>query len=158
MDRLNIGCGNRKLIGYINIDKLESCYPDIVMNIENGLDFPDNYFDEIIADKSLEHISPDKWRFVLSEIYRVSKPGCKLIFILPFDNIYTRTNADHYRTFTWDSFNSYYINRSRSYSDLRLKLLSKRPNPIIRYFYYIFPYLLYCIELKFEVIKNDTSL
>jgi hypothetical protein len=73
--------------------------------------------------------------------------------ILPFDNTYNRTNADHYRTFTWDSFNSMEINRVRNYSDLRIKRISQRPSFIQKLVFYNLPELKSGLKLEYRIIK-----
>ena len=104
MNKLNIGCGNEKMQGFINIDISEKVKPDIVVDIEKGLPFKDNYFEYIYSKNSLEEIRPQQWDFVLREIGRVANNHCILKLDLPFDNLYQRTRINHYRVFSWDSF------------------------------------------------------
>lgn len=152
--KLNIGCGWKKKKGYINIDKSNRVEPDIVMDIENEIGFPENTFDEIYSEHSLEHIRPDRWKFVLNEIARVAKDGCVLHLKLPFDNIINRTNVDHYRTFSWFSFGCLANDGKRDYySDLVLESL-KEPLWIEKVFYSLFPILKYEVEFKFRIVKK----
>lgn len=92
--RLNIGCGNKKIEGWIGID-LDG-EPDIRADIRT-LPFPDDYAHEAMAIHVLEHI----WRWqaldVLREWFRVLQPGGKLILELPdlikcAENILTHTD------------------------------------------------------------------
>lgn len=154
MKKLHIGCGYNKLKGYINIDKAPEVEPDQVVDIEKGLPFEDDYFDEIYSYHSLEHIRPFKWDFVLEEIYRVSKNGCILKFHLPFDNMRNRGDEDHYKTFCWHSFNHSYVKTGRNYyKKFLVKPLMNKPIFLVRWFFYFFPMLKNDIYFEFEVVK-----
>jgi len=157
--KINIGCGRYKIKGYINLDIAKEVNPDILVDIEKkGLPFPDNSVDEIYSSHCLEHIRPQYWSFVLDEIARVAKHKCLLILDLPFDNMVQRSHADHYRTFSWDSFHDHEENSEvLYYSNFILRNLQKRPNILYRLFYTLFPFLKVNVHLEFEIIKNFSS-
>jgi ubiquinone/menaquinone biosynthesis C-methylase UbiE len=153
--KLNIGCGYNKKKGFINIDKAKHVNPDKVVDIEKGLPFPEKAFEYIYSEHCLEHIEPQNWRFVLNEICRIAKNNCILELKLPFDNLGQRTNADHFRTFSWHSFDQFSEESKRGYySNLKLKRLHKCPNKLVKLFYYLFPFLKYEVHLKFKVVKK----
>lgn len=94
--KINIGCGGRPLIGYVNIDQdsledLRQRYPgrdfsdDIVLKNYNifSMPFEDNSVDEILADALLEHLSFKEEPKFLFEMYRVLKIGGRLILSVP---------------------------------------------------------------------------
>jgi hypothetical protein len=69
-----LGCGNKKIDGFINVDGNPNCNPDIRADLDKGLGvFDDNSIDEIRAEHVLEHV--DDLLMVLSEMNRVSKDG-----------------------------------------------------------------------------------
>lgn len=153
--KLNIGCGYDRRSGFINIDKFEFCKPDMVIDIEKGLPFEDNSVDFIFSSHCLEHVRPDRYMFVLEEMYRVSKPGIIWHLKLPFDNPYTRCNDDHYRTYFYDSFGLFKPNNKRQYfSKCVLKRLNSYPK-WHRVFYTLFPFLLQELEFKLQVVKSE---
>jgi len=89
--KLEVGCGNSKRKGYIGMDIANLDGVDIVhdMNIAPW-PFENDTFEEIIFDDVLEH-SKDLL-VVLSEVYRISKNGCKIKISVPHfssDNMYT---------------------------------------------------------------------
>ena len=154
MKKINIGCGKKLREGYLNVDKSDQVGADKVLDIEEGLPFEDNTFDEILSEHTLEHIRPEKWAFVLREIHRVAKPNCVFHLILPFDNIKTRTDCDHYRTFSWWSFLPLEEDSGYNYfSPVKLRRIKKFPNKFIRFFFAVFPFLKNEIELKYEILK-----
>ena len=153
--KLHIGCGRIKLDGFVNIDISEKVQPDKVVNIEKGLPFEDNSFEYIYSCNVLEEIRPQYWDFVLREIGRVAKNGCILELNLPFDNLYQRGRANHYRTFNWDSFFVFAEGQQCDYSaPLILRNLKKKPNLFIKLWFNLFPFLKKHVHFKFKIIKN----
>lgn len=82
--KVDLGCGPNKPEGYIGIDKEQYNGVDIIADLEYGIPLPDDYADEIRAFHILEHISDRD--FIMSEIYRVLKPGGRLVFEVPSTN------------------------------------------------------------------------
>lgn len=68
--KINLGCGDYKRKGYINIDKYTSA--DMNMDMLN-LTFENNTVDEIYTSQTLEHFSKYEVPKILSECYRVLK-------------------------------------------------------------------------------------
>jgi hypothetical protein len=84
MRRLNIGCGNKRMAGWIGIDQVATSATDIVRDLKRGLPFEDSSVDEILCDNVLEHIGPpEDFIFVLNEMFRVLKPGAVCTIIVP---------------------------------------------------------------------------
>jgi hypothetical protein len=74
---------------------------------------------------------------------------------LPFDNVGQRTNADHYRTFSWHSFDQLKEDGLREYyADLKLVNLRRNPFKLTKLFFYLFPFLKYEVYFKFKVVKK----
>jgi len=152
--KLNIGCGTDKKDGFINIDKFQSVNPDAVVDVEDGLPFPDNHFTHIYCKQVLQSISPGKLEFVINEIGRVAKKGCIFELIVPFDNIMNRSSVSNLKCFTWNSFSHLEVNGHRSYYfPFNLKPLHKRTPWLIKLFFVLFPIFKRTIYLKYEIIK-----
>jgi len=86
MIRLNLGCGDKILPGYTNVDvasERAGRQPDVVCDVRTLGAFGSNYADEILAVHVVEHF----WRWeveaILSEWTRVLKPGGKMILECP---------------------------------------------------------------------------
>jgi len=82
--KLNIGSGETKIPGYINIDIEESTKPDVVCDFrKTNLPFEDSTADKVTMLHCIEHIEYFHWHDILFEIHRVMKLGAKLILAYP---------------------------------------------------------------------------
>lgn len=97
LNKLNLGCGEDKKEGYINLDWNPLTRPDIIHDL-NELNYPfdDGSFDEITASHVLEHL--EKPFLIMKELHRLLKPGGRLIIKVPH---FSRgfTHAEHARGF-----------------------------------------------------------
>lgn len=86
MSKYNLGCGNNKLDGFINVDK-ESIYdPDLVIDLEKfPWDIPSNSAEVIVLTHVMEHLgaNPQDFLNVMKELYRISKPYNEIVIIVP---------------------------------------------------------------------------
>jgi hypothetical protein len=76
--KLNLGCGNLKLDGFVNADISDCVNPDIKMDLMKfPWNFADNSVDHIVAKDILEHVgtTPEDFINVIKEMYRVSTDG-----------------------------------------------------------------------------------
>ncbi len=55
------------------------------------LNYPDHYFDSILAVSILEHLKPWELELAFREMKRVLKPGGQLIYGVPIDNSFMNT-------------------------------------------------------------------
>ncbi len=84
--KLNLGCGDKILPGYINVDVVSSRAgkePDVICDLRDLKAFESNSADEILSVHVVEHF----WRWevldILKEWVRVLKPGGKMIVECP---------------------------------------------------------------------------
>jgi SAM-dependent methyltransferase len=83
--KLNIGSGDKRFEGFINIDDDPHVNPDYIINLDDVnlvLPFDDNSVEEIKAIHVLEHIG-DGFIRLMQELYRVSKDGCIIDIVAP---------------------------------------------------------------------------
>lgn len=73
--KLNLGCGDKKKKGYINVDISPKCDPDVVADVtETPWEFADDV-ERIEFDNLLEHLTRNDVINVLNECHRVLKDG-----------------------------------------------------------------------------------
>ncbi len=82
MLKLNLGCGIFYKPGYVNIDKFEPLIADQIVDICQ-LPYEENSIDEIEASHILEHFDCLQMPYVLSEWFRILKPGGIIFFETP---------------------------------------------------------------------------
>jgi len=84
--RLNLGCGNSKLPGFVNVDKMAACQPDQVVDLERvPWPWPDDSVEEVMLSHVLEHLgaTADAYFAVIKELYRVCRDGAKVTVVVP---------------------------------------------------------------------------
>lgn len=87
--KLNLGCGDKYLEGYTNVDyspitnnnQTTNC--DVFHNLKLGLPFDDNVADEILLHQVLEHFNRHDAIPLLQEIFRVLKKDGVFICSVP---------------------------------------------------------------------------
>lgn len=76
--RINLGCGLKKIEGFVNVDSNINVKPDEVVDLNKfPWPFKDNEFDHIVAKDILEHLGETSNDFikVIKEMYRITNNG-----------------------------------------------------------------------------------
>ncbi len=119
MKKLNLGCGEKILQGYVNIDIVKTRGIDVVHNLDNiPYPFKDEEFDEIYADNVLEHLN--NFMYVMDVLHRILKLDGKLIIKVPhFTSHDAWAHPQHKREFTYDTFDFFVRKTKRNSIDGR---------------------------------------
>ena len=141
MNRLNIGCGNKKFNGWINLDSSKEVRPDKVHDL-NKYPYPskDNEIDEVYADNVLEHL--DSIIKPLEEIWRICKNKSKVTILVPLAPSYwSFLDPTHKQFFTFNTFDYFTKEHVLNYySKARFKIVYRkiRFHPVLKLFEPIF--------------------
>lgn len=84
--KLNLGCGSRKLDGFLNVDNSPHCEPDLLLDLENlPWPFETASAQEIVLTHVLEHLgqTPAVYLGIVGELYRVCAPGALVRITVP---------------------------------------------------------------------------
>lgn len=102
-NKLNIGCGNNILPGWVNLDISALHGVDVVHNVEKlPLPFTDERFDEVLCQDILEHV---EYVPVLRDIYRIMKKGGSLTIRVPhFTSKHNFIDPTHKKMFSINTF------------------------------------------------------
>ncbi|MDG3087801.1 methyltransferase domain-containing protein [Vibrio hannami] len=80
--KLNIGCGKKPKLGWVNIDLKPSA--DLTLDAREPLPFSDNSCSAIYSEHFLEHLEyPKQTYFFLKECFRVLEPGGEFSVAVP---------------------------------------------------------------------------
>ena len=107
--RLNMGCGLKKIEGFVNADISPNVKPDQIVDFNKfPWPFADNEFDHIVAKDILEHLGDTSADFIkaIKEMYRVSHNGAIWEVQSPHWRCDTALDdPDHKRLITMGMFN-----------------------------------------------------
>lgn len=78
--KINLGCGDEILQGYINFD-FRKTNPEVVVGDVRNLPFQDGYFDEIFAKDIYEHVSFLESENLIKHWVSKLKSGGKLVIV-----------------------------------------------------------------------------
>ena len=95
--KLNLGCGNFPMQGFLNVDRMWSTRPELICDLDRcPYPFSAGQFDEIHASHVLEHLSDPL--LAMREWHRILRPEGRLTIKVPH---FSRgfTNPDHKRGF-----------------------------------------------------------
>jgi tetratricopeptide (TPR) repeat protein len=84
--KLNLGCGNLKMKGFVNVDCVAICQPDMLVDLEKTpWPWEDDSVDEIKLIHVLEHLGQqtDVFLSIIKEMYRVCRDGARIEITVP---------------------------------------------------------------------------
>lgn len=128
--KLNLGCGYKKLNGYINIDVSTEVNPDYVMDLDNPKWKKEwkGKIEYVLLDNVLEHL--EKPIKLLESIKEIRKKGCIIDIRVPYH--YEKSDTFHHKIagFHEKSFRKFYTDTQRPYySKLQLKPIKIKKIP-----------------------------
>lgn len=129
--KLNLGCGDKKIGGYIGVDHIKTAAADVVHDLNiTPYPFDDGSVEEIVADNVLEHLNDVI--AVMEEWHRLCRNGALIKISLPY---YKSSGAfsdpTHKHFFTENSFqyfspeHEYNFYTKARFKILKVKLLAK---------------------------------
>lgn len=129
--KLNLGCGHKKIFGFIGVDHIKTTAADIIHDL-NTTPYPlaADSVDEIIADNVLEHLNDVI--AVMAEWHRLCRNGAIIKISLPYyKSSGAFTDPTHKHFFTENSFqyfnseHEYHFYAKAKFKILKIKLLAK---------------------------------
>ena len=124
--RLNLGCGRKKLEGFVNVDIAEAVAPDLAWDLDRfPYPLPRAHFEEIRALQVVEHLA-DIPAF-MDEVHELLAPGGTIRITTPH---YSHPNSYNDPTHRWHlgfyAFDVFTTDPVDYYSRGRFELVSRR--------------------------------
>ena len=114
--KLDVGCGSRKLPGFLGIDNMVSPQVDVVHDLNvYPWPFAHDSFNQVVCRHSLSHL--DDIVAAMEELHRITAPGGFVEIVAPHfssDNYFT--DVTHRRAFGYRSMDYFCIDRPFMYS------------------------------------------
>lgn len=119
--KLNLGCGNKRIDGFVNVDCVAGCQPDMVVNLESTpWPWESDSVDEIKMIHVLEHLGQTTEVFlsIVKEMYRVSCDGAVIEIVVPHPRSdYFLGDPTHVRPVTNDMLNLFDQRLNRKWAE-----------------------------------------
>ena len=133
--KLCLGCGNKPLPGFINVDYYNTKYADEIIDLNGKLPYASDSVDVIFSDNVFEHI--EGLIHLIKECNRILKNGGFLIIKVPyFKSRYAYIDLTHKNFFTVQSLH-YFVKDRFLYDN-----------------YKFFDECFECIDIFFDPFKN----
>ena len=122
---LDIGCGNKPYERFFTNNLLEYIGCDVVQSDQNRVDIiceannipvEDNYFDTVFSTQVIEHVADHNG--LLSEAYRVLKPGGKLIISGP---MYWPLHEEPHDYFRFTKYGFSYLLKKHEFNEIAIE-------------------------------------
>lgn len=131
--KIDLGCGKNKKEGFFGIDIIDFEGVDLVHDCNLPIPLEDNIADEIHATDFLEHLNNDKRIHIISEIWRILKPGGLFYAYTPStDGRGAYQDPTHYSFWNENSFKYYVLDAYREQYNLipKFEVLELRTTPM----------------------------
>lgn len=79
--QINLGCGNKRMVGYIGVDRYPCAAADVIADLSKRLPFKDDSVSSVWADNLIEHIAD--LSHLMAEIHRVCRHDAIITLMTP---------------------------------------------------------------------------
>lgn len=126
--RLNLGCGGKRIDGFLGVDRYPTPAVDVIADITRRLPFDDGSIDEILLDNVIEHIHDIP--ALMHEMHRICRDGARLVIRTPhFTSLSSwrdPTHVHHLSYFSLDHFTraqvAHYTSAGRAFEIVERRL------------------------------------
>lgn len=121
--KLNLGCGNKLLPGYVGVDLFPCEGARLRCDLSRPLPFQDRSVEGLFLDNVIEHV-PDIPR-LMRELQRICKPGARIRILTPhFSAQASWRDPTHLHHLSW--FSIEHFTNARHYTGSGFRLVGRR--------------------------------
>lgn len=117
--KLNLGCGFKKLPGFVNVDIQTECEPDMILDLEKvPWPFDTGSIEEVNMEHILEHVGAEVevHRKIIQELYRICRHNARVRIVFPYPRSDTYLiDPTHVRSFMVGTFEMYSKQKCKEY-------------------------------------------
>ena len=122
--RINLGCGNKRLEGFIGADRFRCSGADLLCDITRSLPFHDDSVDEYLLDNLIEHVLDIP--ALMAEIVRTARNGASVAIITPhFSSLSSWKDPTHIHHLSYFSFDHFEKLSTRHYVGGGVKVVQR---------------------------------
>jgi SAM-dependent methyltransferase len=104
--KINLGCGDKRVPGFLGVDRYAAGAVEILCDVERSLPFRDASIDEIHLDNLIEHVLDIT--ALMRELVRVAKSGARITIVTPhFSSLASWMDPTHLHHLSYFSMNHY---------------------------------------------------
>lgn len=108
--KIQIGGGKHLLKGFLNIDIVPPA--DLICDLREGIPLEDSCSEFIFSEHFFEHVDyPISAKKIISEIYRILKPGGQIVLGVPDSKLAARSYVNKDQKYYKQAINTWYANR-----------------------------------------------
>lgn len=113
--RLNLGCGNKSLAGFVGVDRFPCAAAQLLCDLEGRLPFADGSVDALHLDNVIEHVRDIP--ALMRELARIARPGARVTILTPhFSALASWRDPTHLHHLSWFSMDHFAKDSSRHYA------------------------------------------
>lgn len=122
--KLNLGCGQRRLDGYLGVDRFPCAGADVLCDLTTGLPFRDDCADTILLDNVIEHIADIP--SLMHELVRIARNGARVTVITPhFTSLSSWKDPTHVHHLSYFSLDHFEKPSVSHYAGVALRIRSR---------------------------------
>ena len=123
---LNLGCADSHIDGFVNADFFSCLWilrehtkkPDWMLDLRYPLNCPDNVWDGVFTEHTLEHLYPNHAYNLLMELYRTMKDGAVIRITVPDLKKYIEFYSKDFQNIAYLDFQKHYKLGAEAIRDL----------------------------------------
>lgn len=123
--KLNLGCGNKRIEGFVGVDRFPCRAADLLCDMSHRLPFRDDSVTEIYMDNVIEHVLDIPG--LMREIIRVAAPGARCTIVTPhFSSLASWRDPTHVHHLSYFSLEHFQKESSAHYVGGGIKIVRRK--------------------------------